>query len=147
VPSDKKAKSIINESEKKKEEEEEAKQEEEVILEDEVTLLKKILELHTKGEAISPEEFEKDDDTNGHIDLIYSMANLRSRNYKLDPMDWVTTKIKAGRIVPALSTTTTAIAGIQTLELCKYIKGLKLDKMRNAFLNLAVPVLQLSEPG
>lgn len=75
------------------------------------------------------------------------MANLRSRNYKLDPMDWVTTKIKAGRIVPALSTTTTAIAGLQTLELCKYIKGLKLVNMRNAFLNLAVPVIQLSEPG
>lgn len=109
--------------------------------------MKKIHELHSKDEAISPEEFEKDDDANGHIDFIYSMANLRSRNYKLDPMDWVTTKIKAGRIVPALSTTTTAIAGIQTLELVKYIKGLKLDRMRNAFLNLAVPVLQLSEPG
>lgn len=30
------------------------------------------------------EEFEKDDDSNGHIDFIYSMANLRAINYKLD---------------------------------------------------------------
>lgn len=52
------------------------------------------------------------------------MANLRSLNYKLDPMDWVTTKLKAGRIVPALSTTTTSIAGLQTLELIKYIASL-----------------------
>jgi hypothetical protein len=96
---------------------------------------------------VTSEEFEKDEDSNGHIDFIHSMANLRAVNYKLEQMDWITTKIKAGRIVPALSTTTTAIAGLQTMELCKYIKGVKLDKLRNAFLNLAVPVVQLSEPG
>ena len=37
-------------------------------------------------------------------------------------MDWITIKLKAGKIVPALSTTTTTIAGLQTLELCKVIK-------------------------
>ena len=30
-------------------------------------------------------------------------------------MDWMTVKLKAGKIVPALSTTTTVIAGLQTL--------------------------------
>lgn len=75
------------------------------------------------------------------------MANLRSLNYKLEPMDWVTTKIKAGRIVPALSTTTTSIAGLQTLELIKYMANIPLGEMRNTFLNLAVPLIQLSEPG
>jgi hypothetical protein len=30
-------------------------------------------------------------------------------------MDWITTKLKAGRIVPALATTTTSVAGLQTL--------------------------------
>jgi hypothetical protein len=54
------------------------------------------------------------------------MANLRALNYKLEPMDWVTTKIKAGRIVPALSTTTTSIAGLQTLELIKYFANIPL---------------------
>ena len=29
------------------------------------------------------EEFEKDEDSNGHIDLIYSMSNLRCRKYRL----------------------------------------------------------------
>jgi len=43
------------------------------------------------------------------------MANLRSHNYKLDPMDWITTKLKAGRIIPALATTTSCVAGLQTL--------------------------------
>jgi hypothetical protein len=58
------------------------------------------------------EEFEKDNDSNYHIDFIYSLANCRAINYKLDPMDWLTVKIKAGRIVPALATTTAAIAGL-----------------------------------
>ena len=58
------------------------------------------------------EEFEKDEDENCHVDLIYSMANIRAANYSLEPMDWITVKIKAGRIVPALATTTAAIAGL-----------------------------------
>lgn len=40
------------------------------------------------------------------------MANIRASNYNLDEMDWLTVKIKAGRIVPALATTTAAIAGL-----------------------------------
>jgi hypothetical protein len=75
------------------------------------------------------------------------MANLRSRNYKLDEMDWINVKLKAGRIMPALSTTTSCIAALQTIELVKYIKGCKVDAMRNAFINLAVPIVQLGEPG
>ena len=64
---------------------------------------------------VKSEEFEKDDDANGHIDFIYAAANLRAMNYKLEPMDWISTKIKAGRIVPALATTTSCVAGLQTL--------------------------------
>ncbi len=58
------------------------------------------------------EEFEKDNDENFHIDFIHAMANIRAANYKLEEMDWITVKIKAGRIVPALATTTAAIAGL-----------------------------------
>ena len=61
---------------------------------------------------IRSEQFEKDCDANFHIDFIYSMANCRSANYKLKEMDWLTVKIKAGNIVPALATTTAAIAGL-----------------------------------
>lgn len=56
-------------------------------------------------------------------------------------MDWLSVKLKAGRIVPALATTTAAIAGLQTLELVKLIKNLKKDQHRNFFLNLAVPIM------
>jgi hypothetical protein len=94
-----------------------------------------------------PQEFEKDEDSNYHIDFIYSLANCRASNYTLDLMDWLTTKLKAGRIIPALATTTAAIAGLQTLELVKILKECKLEDMRNINLNLAVPSLMASEPG
>jgi len=62
-------------------------------------------------------------------------------------MDWINVKLKAGRIVPALATTTASIAGLQTLELVKIVKDLKKSEYRNIFLNLAVPFMQAGEPG
>lgn len=96
---------------------------------------------------LTPQTFEKDCDENFHVDFIYSMANLRASNYKLDPMDWITTKIKAGKIIPALATTTAAVAGLQTIELIKIIKQAKLTEFRNSNVNLAVPMAMMSEPG
>ena len=92
-------------------------------------------------------EFEKDNDANFHIDIIYAMSALRCRNYKLEIMDWIKVKIKAGRIIPALATTTAAIAGLQTIELVKIIKNVSVHLYRNSYLNLAIPFLQSSEPG
>jgi hypothetical protein len=97
--------------------------------------------------VIGPEEFEKDNDANFHIDLMHSMGNCRAVCYKLDPMDWIQVKLKAGRIVPAMATTTASIAGLQALELVKLVKQVKKADHRNAFLNLAVPIMQASEPG
>lgn len=97
--------------------------------------------------VVKPEEFEKDNDANFHIDLIYAMANCRASSYKLDAMDWLQVKLKAGRIVPAMATTTAAVAGLQTLELLKIACGVKKADHRNVFLSLAVPIMQAGEPG
>lgn len=60
----------------------------------------------------SPVEFEKDDDENSHIDFIHSATNCRADNYSLGEMEWLNTKLKAGRIIPALVTTTAVVAGL-----------------------------------
>lgn len=96
---------------------------------------------------MAPAAFEKDDDTNGHIDFISTAANLRACMYELENADRLHVKKIAGRIVPAIATTTAAVAGLITIELVKVIKALPLDKYRNCFINLALPVLVLSEPG
>ena len=43
------------------------------------------------------------------------MSNLRARNYKLEETEWINVKLKAGRIMAALSTTTSCIAALQTI--------------------------------
>lgn len=93
------------------------------------------------------QEFEKDDDRNHHIDFITACSNLRAINYKLDPIDRLETKRIAGKIIPAIATTTAAIAGLVSLELVKIVQKQPLDKFKNCFLNLALPYFQLSEPG
>ena len=165
-PSDADAQAIQADVEKqdkeKDKEEEEAKEEQEekaVADGDEVAdMLKEYKEIYKgipkleKGKTfeetvIKAEEFEKDDDTNFHIDFMHAMGNCRAANYKLGEMEWIQVKLKAGRIVPAMATTTAAIAGLQTLELVKLVCGTKKADHRNAFLNLAVPFMQASEPG
>lgn len=105
------------------------------------------IDLQSSLKRIRPEVFEKDVDSNGHVDLIYSLTSLRLQNYKLSEMDWMSVKLKAGRIVPALATTTATIAALQTIEAIKIIKKNKLDEFKNCFLNLAIPTMTLSEPG
>jgi len=76
------------------------------------------------------EEFEKDNDENFHVDFIQAMTNVRASNYKLDEMDWITVKIKAGKIIPALATTTAAIAALQTIEIIRFLKDSKLEEYK-----------------
>eukprot|EP01126_Amoeba_proteus_P054745 TRINITY_DN6755_c0_g1_i14.p1 TRINITY_DN6755_c0_g1~~TRINITY_DN6755_c0_g1_i14.p1 ORF type:complete len:320 (-),score=77.16 TRINITY_DN6755_c0_g1_i14:386-1345(-) len=69
-------------------------------------------------------EFEKDDDTNFHIDWITATTNLRARNYQIPEENRHKCKIISGRIIPAMVTTTAAITGIVCVEAYKLILGL-----------------------
>ena len=52
---------------------------------------------------IYPIEFEKDDDTNSHIDFITAASNLRARLYGINEVSRLKTKGIAGKIIPALA--------------------------------------------
>jgi ubiquitin-activating enzyme E1 len=95
----------------------------------------------------SPQEFEKDDDTNWHINWITASSNLRAYNYNIPCATIQQTKGIAGRIIPAISTTTAAVSGLILLEMLKYLNGFKqIELYRSTFINLAEPVLIYSEP-
>ncbi len=103
-----------------------------------------------------PAEFEKDDDTNHHIDAIAASANLRAMCYMIDQTPRLMIKKIAGNIQPAVATTTSAVSGLISIEMIKYAEKLPLSAYAGYYLNLGAssyvayrpevcPRVQLSE--
>ena len=102
------------------------------------------------SDTLCPISFEKDEDENFHIRFITACSNIRARNYAIDRADFYLTKKIAGRIIPAMITTTAAIVGLVMIELAKLIvhpePDRTLDMFKNAFLNFAIGFTAFSEP-
>ncbi|XP_019214768.1 ubiquitin-like modifier-activating enzyme 1 [Oreochromis niloticus] len=95
-----------------------------------------------------PIDFEKDDDSNFHMDYIVAASNLRAENYDIPAADRHKSKRIAGRIIPAIATTTAAVAGLMCLELYKLVQGhQKIGSYRTAYINLAVQYFVMSQPS
>jgi len=96
---------------------------------------------------MSPLTFEKDDDTNFHMDFVSACANLRARVYSIEEVDFLQAKLIAGRIIPAIATATAVAAGLVCLEVYKLASQRAVESYRNSFVNLALPLVAMSEPA
>lgn len=72
----------------------------------------------------NPISFEKDCFELKHIDVITEMANLRNKQYDIELADYMETHKIIGKIIPAIITTTSLIAGLQIIEYVKSIKNI-----------------------
>eukprot|EP00466_Bigelowiella_natans_P014427 jgi/Bigna1/51757/estExt_Genewise1Plus.C_30089 len=98
--------------------------------------------------AISPGDFEKDDDSNHHIDWITSSANLRADTRKIKNEDRHKCRMIAGRIIAAIATTTASITGFVFLEVYKHLLGMEdINKFNWNTINLATNIIISEMPA
>jgi ubiquitin-activating enzyme E1 len=132
-------------------------------------LQKPSIATHAHAALLSPVDFEKDDDA--HMRVVAACANLRARNYGIVPeADLHTARGIAGKITPAISTSTAFAAGAICLEMykilmprCGYVPettatardstfatskyaGVDVASLSNTFSNLAVPLFATMQP-
>eukprot|EP00529_Nitzschia_sp_RCC80_P003907 CAMPEP_0113454200 /NCGR_PEP_ID=MMETSP0014_2-20120614/7742_1 /TAXON_ID=2857 /ORGANISM="Nitzschia sp." /LENGTH=1060 /DNA_ID=CAMNT_0000345601 /DNA_START=215 /DNA_END=3397 /DNA_ORIENTATION=+ /assembly_acc=CAM_ASM_000159 len=100
------------------------------------------------GFQLTPVDFDKDLDD--HMLFVTACSNLRAMNYSIPTEDTHRSRAIAGRIIPAIATTTALVTGLICFEFYKIVgtprKDLSLEAYKNAFCNLAVPFMTLSEP-
>uniref|UniRef100_A0A0E0RCN2 Ubiquitin-activating enzyme E1 C-terminal domain-containing protein n=1 Tax=Oryza rufipogon TaxID=4529 RepID=A0A0E0RCN2_ORYRU len=117
------------------------------VIEELIAKLEAISKTLQPGFQMKPIQFEKDDDTNYHMDVIAGFANMRARNYSIPEVDKLKAKFIAGRIIPAIATSTAMATGLVCLELYKVLGGgHKVEDYRNTFANLAIPLFSMAEP-
>ncbi|XP_058534750.1 ubiquitin-like modifier-activating enzyme 7 isoform X2 [Ochotona princeps] len=85
--------------------------------------LQEVLGVWHEHPPLNPLVFKKDDDSNFHVDFVAVAATLRSQNYGILPVTRDQSKRIVGQIIPAIATTTAAVAGLVGLELYKVVDG------------------------
>ncbi|XP_035886206.1 ubiquitin-like modifier-activating enzyme 7 isoform X2 [Phyllostomus discolor] len=110
--------------------------------------LREALRDWSQGPPLEPLRFEKDDDSNFHVDFVTAAASLRAQNYGIPPANRTQSKRIVGRIIPAIATTTAAVAGLVGLELFKVVGGPRpLHAFRHSYLCLAENSFSCYVPG
>lgn len=87
------------------------------------TIINELSTLNKTDFKIQSLEFEKDDDNNFHMDFIVACSNLRATNYSIPTADRHTSKLIAGKIIPAIATATSVVSGLACLEVFKHAQG------------------------
>ena len=95
----------------------------------------------------SEEIFEKDYDYNWHIAFIRAASNLRCLNYGIETSTFDQVKGIAGKIVPAVATTTSIVSGLISMEIIKRCQDFKkTEDYKSWFVNLATNIFVPTEP-
>lgn len=114
-----------------------AKNDKELSKTSNTTEIKLLEDLNKNYNKFYPQEFEKDDDMNWHIAWINAASNCRALNYKIKVTSKFETKGIAGKIIPAVSTTTSTVVGLICFELLKFYNDCKNEDYQSWFVNMA----------
>lgn len=98
------------------------------------------------GYRLTVIDYQKDDTERYHLDFVAAAANLRAQNYGIPPVDKLTARLIAGRILPSVITSASVVAGLMCLELYKLVQNKPLGAYRHSYLNLALPLMTSAQP-
>jgi len=87
--------------------------------------------------ALREVSFDKDDED--HLAFVTAAANLRGHVFAIPPVDSLRCKQIAGRVIPAVATTTSVVSALAFLEFLKLVDKPRGGAPRNSFVNLATP--------
>lgn len=98
---------------------------------------------------VAPQVFDKDDVAAGHVAWVAAAANARAKVFGLPRADELRCKQIAGKVVPAIATTTAVVSGLAVFEAAKILAGLGGDvaRLRSTFVHLGAPLWGQAEPG
>lgn len=71
---------------------------------------------------------------------------MRARNYKIEEVDNFKVKLIAGKIIPAIATTTAMVVGAVGIEIIKFLMKKKAEIYKNVTINLALPLWVFNDP-
>lgn len=81
-------------------------------------------------------EFEKDNDSNFHIEFLYAASNLRAKNFRIENCDYNKVKMISGKITPVIVTTTAAIVVFFSTQLYTLKQTDNINFLRDCNFNL-----------
>ena len=94
-----------------------------------------------------PIKYEKDTIDINQINYIYYISNLRAKNYNIDNLDKIKIKIIAGKILPALITSTSAVAGLLALQLYVICQNSNIKTFRIGMIDFSDNILSIGIPA
>lgn len=112
-----------------------------------VSLLEELESYDIGGLSFEPADFEKDQDLNFHIDFVYAASNLRAFNYRIRQASRHKCKMIAGKIIPAIATTTASVTGLAMLEMLKLLQQKDLEAFKDSSNSLGLNMYLLQEPA
>lgn len=94
-----------------------------------------------------PRQYEKDTIDINEINFIYYSSILRANNYNIPILDKMKIKIIAGKIIPALITSTASISGLLALQLYVLCQNKNVKTFRTGVIDLSDNTLSLGIPA
>ena len=102
---------------------------------------------YTNQIKFKPRKYEKDTLDINEINYIYYSSILRANNYNIKELDKIKIKIIAGKIMPALITSSASISGLLALQLYVLCQNRNVKNFRTGIIDLSDNTLSLGIPA